>query len=172
MTNTRDALKNSLSLDNKEIDTQNVSQEDAQNPQSKPKEKTEAMEYTDENNGVDVSVSATGDIPDEVDESIKKNKTEDSEENTDEEVVEKRSIGRPVALHKVTKLHKFLVSKGISRSELFGLILDKYPDEPVSPDALSRIISGKREHYSTHTLFRICGALKATPNQILDYKQS
>ena len=84
---------------------------------------------------------------------------------------EKKRRGRPTISHKVTKIHLILVSRGLTRKDLYELIEKKYPDEPISPDAVSRIVSGKRKFYSTPTLFRICGALGVTPNQVLDYER-
>lgn len=59
----------------------------------------------------------------------------------------------------------------MTRKDLTELIEKKYPEEPISPDAVSRIVSGSRLFYSTTTLFRICGALNITPNMALDYEQ-
>jgi DNA-binding Xre family transcriptional regulator len=84
---------------------------------------------------------------------------------------EKKRRGRPTISHKVTKIHLILVNRGLSRKDLYDMIKNKYPDEPISPDAVSRIVSGKRKFYSTPTLFRICGALNVTPNQVLDYER-
>jgi DNA-binding Xre family transcriptional regulator len=94
--------------------------------------------------------------------------TAGEEKNQSKEKKKKR--GRPATTHKVTKIHLLLEKRGMSRKQLNDLISSKYPDEPVSPDAVSRIVSGRREHYSTSTLYRICGALNVTPNQILDYE--
>jgi DNA-binding Xre family transcriptional regulator len=91
-------------------------------------------------------------------------------EKKKEEVVKKKRRGRPSVSHKVTKLSKILEQRGMTRRELYERILKKYPDEPISPDALSRIISGNRRHYSTTTLYRICGALSITPNMALDWE--
>jgi DNA-binding Xre family transcriptional regulator len=83
----------------------------------------------------------------------------------------KRRRGRPSKIHKVTKLHKILESRGMTRKDLHDLIAKKYPDEAVSPDAVSRIVSGQRIYYSTTTLFRICGALNITPNMALNWEE-
>jgi len=82
----------------------------------------------------------------------------------------KKRRGRPSVSHKKTKLFKILESRGMTRKTLYEKIAQKYPDEPISPDALSRIISGKRRYYSTTTLFRICGALGISPNMCLDWE--
>ena len=82
----------------------------------------------------------------------------------------KKRRGRPSVSHKKTKLYKILESRGMTRKTLYEKIASKYPDEPISPDALSRIISGKRRYYSTTTLFRICGALGISPNMCLDWE--
>jgi DNA-binding Xre family transcriptional regulator len=83
----------------------------------------------------------------------------------------KRRRGRPSKTISITKIHLILEKRGITRKELYNLIAEKYPDEPISPDAISRIVSGRRKYYSTTTLYRICGALNLTPNQVLDYEK-
>ena len=104
--------------------------------------------------------------------SVEISKTEDLPSETQEtKPVKKKERGRPVVNHKITKIHLILQRRGITRKDFFNLIKKKYPDEPISPDALSRIVSGKRQYYSTTTLFRICGALNVTPNQVLDYEE-
>lgn len=87
-----------------------------------------------------------------------------------EEKVVKKRRGRPSVSHIETKLSKILDKRNMTRRQLYDIILEKYPDEPISPDALSRIISGNRRHYSTTTLYRICGALQITPNMALDWE--
>lgn len=82
----------------------------------------------------------------------------------------KKRRGRPSVSHRETKLAKILEQRNMTRTQLYDVILEKYPDEPISPDALSRIISGSRRHYSTTTLYRICGALSITPNMALDWE--
>jgi DNA-binding Xre family transcriptional regulator len=97
-----------------------------------------------------------------------------AEENNPEEKKpeeRKRRVGRPSKVHKITKIHLILEGRGMTRKDLHEAIEAKYPDEPMSPDAVSRIVSGQREYYSTATLFRICGALGVTPNMVLDYER-
>lgn len=103
-------------------------------------------------------------------EGVKSNPLEvDSQKNV-EPVKKKKRRGRPSKQTRETKLNKILTNRGMTRKDLCDLIEETYPDEPMSPDAVSRIVSGSREHYSTHTLFRICGALKVTPNMVLNYE--
>jgi DNA-binding Xre family transcriptional regulator len=83
----------------------------------------------------------------------------------------KKRRGRPSKQQKETKLNTILKSRNMTRKDLTELIEKKYPEEPISPDAVSRIVSGSRLFYSTTTLFRICGALNITPNMALDYEQ-
>jgi DNA-binding Xre family transcriptional regulator len=83
----------------------------------------------------------------------------------------KRRRGRPSKVHKSTKLHSILEKRGLTRKDLYELIAKKYPEEPISPDAVSRIVSGSRVFYSTTTLFRICGALNITPNMALNWEE-
>jgi len=97
--------------------------------------------------------------------------SENIDREIEEEVVVKRSQGRPPKLHKNTKLNAILESRGMKRKDLYEAIVAKYPDEPMSPDAVSRIVSGSRKHYSTTTLYRICGALELSPNMILDWEE-
>lgn len=85
-------------------------------------------------------------------------------------IPKKKRRGRPSKQQKETKLNTILKSRNLTRKDLYELIAKKYPDEAVSPDAVSRIVSGSREFYSTTTLFRICGALNITPNMALDYE--
>ena len=111
-----------------------------------------------EENGVSEKVSNTDDFK------------KFSEIMDDKSTSLKKKRGRPTKSHVVTKLHLILEGRNLSRKDLYDLIKEKYPDEPISPDAVSRIVSGQRKHYSTTTLFRICGALRITPNQALDYE--
>ena len=83
----------------------------------------------------------------------------------------KKRRGRPSKQTKETKLNVILKSRNMTRKDLTELIEKKYPEEPISPDAVSRIVSGNRLFYATTTLFRICGALNITPNMALDYEQ-
>jgi len=83
----------------------------------------------------------------------------------------KRRVGRPTTIHKETKINAILEKRGMTRKDLYDEIIRKYPDEPISPDAVSRIVSGKRKYYSTNTVYRICGALGVTPNMILNWEQ-
>jgi DNA-binding Xre family transcriptional regulator len=87
-----------------------------------------------------------------------------------EEKPVKRRRGRPSKVHNETKIHKILEKRGMTRKQLYELIEEKYPDEPISPDAVSRIVSGSRQYYSTRTLFRICGALGVSPNMVLNWE--
>ena len=86
-------------------------------------------------------------------------------------VVKKKRVGRPSKQNIETKLNNILIKRGMTRKDLYLLIAEKYPDEPISPDAVSRIVNGSRVYYSTTTLFRICGALNITPNMALDYER-
>tara|TARA_R110002020_G_scaffold172375_1_gene362698 strand:+ start:622 stop:1011 length:390 start_codon:yes stop_codon:yes gene_type:complete len=97
------------------------------------------------------------------------NKTQNSATKKKEK--KKRRRGRPSKVHRTTKLHTILESRGMTRKDLYDLIAEKYPYEAVSPDAVSRIVSGSRRYYSTTTLFRICGALQITPNMALNWEE-
>jgi len=93
------------------------------------------------------------------------------DEQAEVKEAKKRAQGRPTRIHSETKLNKILTNRGMKRKDLYDAILAKYPDEPISPDAISRIVSGRRKYYSTTTLFRICGALELSPNMILDWEE-
>lgn len=111
----------------------------------------------------------------------KVNDNNESDENEEVEQLEKieeepkpkkKPVGRPPVVHFETKISHILQKKSMNRGDLYRVIADKYPDEPISPDAISRIVSGQRRFYSTATLFRICGALRVTPNQVLDWEEA
>lgn len=94
-----------------------------------------------------------------------------SESSETEVLQKKKRVGRPLKLHQKTKIHEILESRGLTRTDLFELIISKYPNEPISPDAISRIVSGRRKYFNTNTLFRICGALNITPNMALSWEK-
>tara|TARA_R110000803_G_scaffold70704_3_gene133678 strand:+ start:1162 stop:1521 length:360 start_codon:yes stop_codon:yes gene_type:complete len=83
----------------------------------------------------------------------------------------KKRRGRPSKVHKKTKLHTILESRGMTRKDLCDLIARKFPNEPCSSDSISRIVSGSRKHYSLPTLYRICNALAITPNMALNWEE-
>lgn len=83
----------------------------------------------------------------------------------------KRKVGRPTAVHSDTKIARILKERGISRGKFYEMICERYPDEPISRDSISRILSGKRKTYSTATVFRMCNTLSLTPNDILNYEE-
>lgn len=72
----------------------------------------------------------------------------------------KTEIGR-------TKLETYLISNKIKQVDLVAKVKKKYPDEPISSDTMSRIVSGNRE-IGIKTLRRLCAVLDLTPNDILD----
>ena len=84
---------------------------------------------------------------------------------------DKKRVGRPPVIYQVTKIHLILESRKLTRTDLYRLIVNKYPDEPMSQSSVCNIVSGKRRYYSTPTLFRICGALGVTPNKVLNYEE-
>tara|TARA_R110001592_G_scaffold192794_4_gene439674 strand:+ start:217 stop:489 length:273 start_codon:yes stop_codon:yes gene_type:complete len=69
-----------------------------------------------------------------------------------------------------TKIKKLMISKGVNRKILIERINKLFPNSPVSPDAISRIMNGQRKNYSTITLLRICAGLNCSPNEILDFE--
>ena len=99
------------------------------------------------------------------------NKKVEKTSNKKHQTLKKNRVGRPSKQNKETKLNAILKNRNMTRKDLYLLIAEKYPDEPISPDAVSRIVSGSRLFYSTTTLFRICGALNITPNMALDYER-
>ncbi len=71
----------------------------------------------------------------------------------------------------MNKLNQLLTEKGIGRDELYREILRLFPNNPVTKAQLSRIKNGNTKYYSTHTLIRICRALRVTPNDVLDFEK-
>ena len=69
-----------------------------------------------------------------------------------------------------TKLMRFMQENNIKRQDLFNMVKEKYPDEPLSLDGISRIMHGKRTNYKVKTLIRICDALDRTPDELLDFE--
>lgn len=69
-----------------------------------------------------------------------------------------------------TKLEKILEKKGLSQRDFIDKINKKCPDQPISIDHLSRIVSGRKKSYNITTLYRFCRVLKMKPNQILDFE--
>ena len=104
-------------------------------------------------------------------EDVLTNKKAEKTSNEKHQTPKKNRVGRPSKQNKETKLNAILKNRNMTRKDLYLLIAKKYPDEPISPDAVSRIVSGSRLFYSTTTLFRICGALNITPNMALDYEK-
>jgi DNA-binding Xre family transcriptional regulator len=152
MTDTRTALKNGLNLDRAET--------------SKPVAETSKKEGVDSSSNIGESEDSQAGI----DAIVEKTQSHLDDISAKKKPEPKKRRGRPTTSHRITKIHLILEKRGLTRKDLFNLIAKKYPDEPISPDAVSRIVSGKRKYYSTPTLFRICGALGVTPNQVLEYE--
>tara|TARA_R110000822_G_scaffold104167_1_gene230886 strand:+ start:51 stop:452 length:402 start_codon:yes stop_codon:yes gene_type:complete len=95
----------------------------------------------------------------------------DNDNDNDNAEEDKKRVGRPPVIYQVTKIHLILESRKLTRTDLYRLIVNKYPDEPMSQSSVCNIVSGKRRYYSTPTLFRICGALGVTPNKVLNYEE-
>ena len=79
--------------------------------------------------------------------------------------------GRKPVIHSETKINSLLEERGMSRTDLYKLIKDKFPYDVVSMDALSRIVSGRRKDYSIYTLFRISVALNISLDKIADVEE-
>jgi DNA-binding Xre family transcriptional regulator len=97
--------------------------------------------------------------------------TDSTKKEDDSSEEKKRRVGRPAKNEGKTKLYNILDRRNMSRRDLCRAVEAKFPDEPLSPDAVSRIVSGTREYYSTKTLYRICSALNLKPNDILDFEK-
>jgi DNA-binding Xre family transcriptional regulator len=67
-----------------------------------------------------------------------------------------------------TKLEALLFEKDMLQKELFFLINDTYPEQPISMDSLNRYITGSRTNVQLSTIRRICNVLQCTPNEIID----
>ena len=59
----------------------------------------------------------------------------------------------------------------MSRKDLQRLISKKDSENPISPDALSRIVNGSRMDYKLSTVYRLCRALNISPNQLLNWEE-
>jgi len=79
-------------------------------------------------------------------------------------------MGRKPKYTKETKLKAIMLKKNIKRKDLVALINEQNKEQPISPDAVSRIYNGSREDYKISTLLRLCKALKVTPNQLVNYE--
>ena len=79
-------------------------------------------------------------------------------------------MGRKPKYTKDTKLKAIMLKKKIRRKDLVEKINTQNLDQPISPDAVSRIYNGSREDYKISTLLRLCRALKVTPNQLINYE--
>ena len=69
-----------------------------------------------------------------------------------------------------TKLQTILEEKGMSQVDVI-----KRSEElcitPLNKDMVSRISSGLRQDYSTHTLLKLCVSLGVSPDDILEYEK-
>jgi DNA-binding Xre family transcriptional regulator len=77
--------------------------------------------------------------------------------------------GRPSKANVNTKLNSMLENRGWTRKRLVQEINSLFPEQPISSDAVSRIVTGDRTDYALSTVYRICSALEVTPNDILDF---
>ena len=68
----------------------------------------------------------------------------------------------------LTKLQRLLSERKISQKELVKMINDRYDDLPITANTLNRFVTGERPDARLSTVYRICGALNVTPNDILD----
>lgn len=68
----------------------------------------------------------------------------------------------------LTKIQLLLQEKGITQKELVEMINQRYEDLPINANTLNRFVTGDRPDVRLSTVYRICGALNVTPNDILD----
>lgn len=80
-------------------------------------------------------------------------------------------IGRKPKIVKDTKIREILEVRGLTRKDLESLIKIKDPENPMSPDAISRIVNGSRLDYKLSTLYRLCRALDVAPNTLLNWEE-
>jgi len=89
-----------------------------------------------------------------------------------EKIVKKRlPIGRKPKIVKETKIRHILQSREMTRKDLERLIKKQNPNNPMSPDAISRIVNGSRLDYKLSTLYRLCQALTVAPNDLLNWEE-
>jgi DNA-binding Xre family transcriptional regulator len=79
--------------------------------------------------------------------------------------------GRKPKIVQETKIRQILEIRKMSRKDLQELIRKKDAENPISPDALSRIVNGSRMDYKLSTVYRLCRALDVTPNQLLNWEE-
>ena len=79
--------------------------------------------------------------------------------------------GRKPKIVRETKIRQILESRKMSRKDLQNLIRKKDAENPISPDAISRIINGSRMDYKLSTLYRLCRALEISPNTLLNWEE-
>lgn len=68
----------------------------------------------------------------------------------------------------LTKIQLLLSERGITQKELVEMINERYEDLPINANTLNRFVTGDRPDVRLSTVYRICGALNVTPNDILD----
>ena len=79
--------------------------------------------------------------------------------------------GRKPKIVRETKIRQILEIRKMSRKDLQRLISKKDAENPISPDALSRIVNGSRMDYKLSTVYRLCRALNISPNQLLNWEE-
>jgi DNA-binding Xre family transcriptional regulator len=79
--------------------------------------------------------------------------------------------GRKPKIVRETKIRQILELRKMSRKDLQILISKKDAENPISPDALSRIVNGSRMDYKLSTVYRLCRALNISPNQLLNWEE-
>jgi DNA-binding Xre family transcriptional regulator len=67
-----------------------------------------------------------------------------------------------------TKLQMILRQRDLTQKDLKKMIDERFPDAPISLDALNRYITGNRPNVQLSTIRRICDVLDVTPNEIID----
>ena len=68
----------------------------------------------------------------------------------------------------LTKLQRLLSERKITQKELVTMINERYEDLPITANTLNRFVTGERPDARLSTVYRICGALNVTPNDVLD----
>ncbi len=79
-------------------------------------------------------------------------------------------MGRKPQNSENTKLKLMMNQRNLSRKQLVDIINKKFPNNRISPDAVSRICNGQRKDYSLSTLLRFCAGLNCTPNDLVNYE--
>lgn len=69
-----------------------------------------------------------------------------------------------------TKIRTLMKLNRFGRDDLYDIIKQKYPANPLSKDSITRIANGQRKNYSINTLIRICSAFGVSPDNVIEWE--